>query len=73
MSHFPLLLRYDHELDANSLNAGKQVYEKLISGMYLGELARYAIVHAIEEGIIFEHSRETAMKVIVVQKRRMNI
>eukprot|EP00095_Tigriopus_kingsejongensis_P010460 maker-scaffold333_size203007-snap-gene-0.10 protein:Tk10460 transcript:maker-scaffold333_size203007-snap-gene-0.10-mRNA-1 annotation:"hexokinase" len=46
--------RYDHEMDANSLNPGKQVYEKLLSGMYLGELTRYVLVHAIELGILFE-------------------
>lgn len=28
-------------VDRNSKNTGKQVYEKLISGMYLGELTRY--------------------------------
>ena len=32
--------RWDHRLDQASKNSGKQVYEKLISGMYLGELFR---------------------------------
>lgn len=45
---------YDHELDAKSLNAGKQVYEKLISGMYLGELARLVIEDAMEKGVLFD-------------------
>merc|ERR1712038_2251598 len=43
---------YDHQIDKNSLNPGKQIYEKLISGMYLGELTRILILDAIEKGII---------------------
>jgi len=45
--------RYDHDMDDASLNPGKQIYEKLMSGMYLGELTRHAIVHAMETGILF--------------------
>jgi len=32
--------RYDHELDEQSENVGKQRFEKMVSGMYLGELFR---------------------------------
>jgi hexokinase len=32
--------KYDIELDQMSLNPGKQHYEKMLSGMYLGELVR---------------------------------
>lgn len=39
----PLTL-YDVLLDKNSVNPGRQIYEKLISGMYLGEIVRYALV-----------------------------
>ncbi|XP_063695449.1 hexokinase-1-like [Bolinopsis microptera] len=35
---------YDKQLDASSVNAGKQLYEKMISGMYLGELTRLALL-----------------------------
>ena len=75
--------QYDHQLDKNSINPGKQVrflldlfetlqnvvfffvevYEKLISGMYLGELTRLLIVDAIQKKIlnlpleIFQKSR----------------
>ncbi|KAM3405601.1 hypothetical protein ACQJBY_008227 [Aegilops geniculata] len=36
-SHLPLT-EFDQALDAESLNPGEQIYEKLISGMYLGEI-----------------------------------
>jgi hexokinase len=45
---------YDFQLDKNSRNPSKQVYEKLISGMYLGELVRLVIVRAVEAGVIFD-------------------
>lgn len=34
--------RYDDELDGQSENVGKQRFEKMVSGMYLGELFRLA-------------------------------
>ena len=34
------ITKYDREIDANSVNPGKQIYEKMIAGMYLGEIVR---------------------------------
>ncbi|XP_022245424.1 hexokinase-2-like [Limulus polyphemus] len=48
-----LRTRYDREIDENSLNAGKQLFEKMISGMYMGELVRRVLVHLVEEGLLF--------------------
>jgi len=45
--------KYDHLVDTNSKNQGKQVYEKLISGMYLGELTRYILLDATEKKNLF--------------------
>jgi len=45
--------RWDHAVDAGSKNFGKQVYEKLISGMYLGELFRQVILEAVEKRLLF--------------------
>ncbi len=45
---------YDLKLDKESVNPSRQVYEKLISGMYLGELARLVIVDAIDKGALFD-------------------
>jgi len=43
----------DREVDEESLNPGKQLYEKMISGMYMGEIARRCLVHAIRDGLLF--------------------
>merc|ERR1712098_365302 len=45
--------KYDHLVDNNSKNHGKQVYEKLISGMYLGELTRHILLDATERKNLF--------------------
>ncbi|CAN1180233.1 HXK1 [Linum perenne] len=41
-SHLPLT-EYDKALDIESLNPGDQIFEKVISGMYLGEILRTAL------------------------------
>jgi hexokinase len=41
---------FDQAVDLNSPNPGAQLYEKMISGMYLGELCRLAIVHLHQKG-----------------------
>lgn len=45
--------KYDHEVDAHSLNPGKQLFEKMISGMYMGEVARRVLVYLTNEGLLF--------------------
>lgn len=44
---------YDIEVDKASINPGRQLHEKMISGMYLGELVRLAAVKFANEGIMF--------------------
>ncbi|XP_072334867.1 hexokinase-1-like isoform X2 [Scyliorhinus torazame] len=44
---------YDKEVDAGSINPGKQLFEKMISGFYLGELVRIILVKIIRHGILF--------------------
>ncbi|KAG4072641.1 hypothetical protein HA402_004730 [Bradysia odoriphaga] len=44
---------YDRVIDNQSINSGKQIYEKLISGMYMGEMVRLAILRFIDEGLLF--------------------
>ncbi|KFY25676.1 hypothetical protein V493_04510 [Pseudogymnoascus sp. VKM F-4281 (FW-2241)] len=46
---------YDKSLDADSVNPGIQMFEKRVSGMFLGELLRLAIVALQEEKLIFTH------------------
>jgi len=44
--------RYDQVLDRASHNSGLQQLEKMVSGMYLGEIARLVIVEMIEKGLL---------------------
>lgn len=41
--------QYDIDLDQSSLHPGEQRYEKMLSGMYLGELFRRAVLSAYED------------------------
>ncbi|CAA3014418.1 hexokinase-1 isoform X1 [Olea europaea subsp. europaea] len=51
-SHLPLT-EYDQILDAESLNPGEQIFEKIISGMYLGEIVRRVLCRMAEEASFF--------------------
>jgi hexokinase len=44
---------YDRDVDTNSVNPGKQLHEKMISGMYMGELTRLALERFTKEGLLF--------------------
>jgi hexokinase len=44
---------YDMKLDRHSLNPKKQIFEKMISGMYLGELTRLVLIDLIKSGELF--------------------
>ncbi|KAL7026429.1 hypothetical protein ACKWTF_013910 [Chironomus riparius] len=44
---------YDREMDEFSINKGKQTVEKMISGMYMGELVRLALVRFTKAGLLF--------------------
>ncbi|XP_035219033.1 hexokinase-1-like [Stegodyphus dumicola] len=49
-----LRTEFDHQVDENSLNKGKQLYEKMISGMYMGEIVRRIVVKLANEGLMFK-------------------
>uniref|UniRef100_A0A8C9ZEN4 Hexokinase-2 n=1 Tax=Sander lucioperca TaxID=283035 RepID=A0A8C9ZEN4_SANLU len=44
----------DREIDAGSLNPGKQLFEKMISGLYMGELVRLILVKMTKEQLLFQ-------------------
>ncbi|KAH7294017.1 hypothetical protein KP509_28G052900 [Ceratopteris richardii] len=44
---------YDEDLDSESLNPGEQGFEKLISGMYLGDIVRRVLLRMSEESFLF--------------------
>ena len=50
--HLPYLAE-DREIDEGTPNRGSQHYEKMISGMYLGEMARRACLRASREANLF--------------------
>ncbi|KXS11335.1 hypothetical protein M427DRAFT_138287 [Gonapodya prolifera JEL478] len=47
------LTAYDAQLDGASINPGKQIFEKTIGGMYLGEIARLISVDLAQNGELF--------------------
>jgi hexokinase len=49
----------DESLDAASPNEGKQRFEKMIGGMYLGEISRLLIEHLITHGAILVDESHT--------------
>ncbi|CAL5197841.1 unnamed protein product [Lathyrus oleraceus] len=51
-SHLPLT-PFDTSLDAESSNPGNGIYEKLISGMYLGDIARRVLLEIAQETALF--------------------
>ncbi|XP_045467648.1 hexokinase type 2 isoform X1 [Harmonia axyridis] len=52
---------YDEEIDRHSVNPGKQLHEKMISGMYMGELARLALEKLTKEGLLFSGKGSDAL------------
>ncbi|GJW42060.1 hexokinase-1-like protein [Tanacetum coccineum] len=47
------LTEYDNALDVDSLNPGEQTFEKMISGMYLGEILRRVLYRMANEAALF--------------------
>jgi len=53
---------FDEDLDNNSLNPGRQRLEKMVSGMYLGELARLIFLYLIENKILLKDTANSSFK-----------
>ncbi|PIA64623.1 hypothetical protein AQUCO_00100235v1 [Aquilegia coerulea] len=51
-SHLPMT-EYDQALDNESLNPGDHIFEKIISGMYLGDIVRRVLLRMAEEAAFF--------------------
>ena len=45
--------KWDIKVDENSINPGRQTFEKMISGMYMGELIRQVLVDLMKDDLIF--------------------
>ncbi|XP_039282800.1 hexokinase type 2 isoform X2 [Nilaparvata lugens] len=62
--------QYDCEVDKNSINPGRQLFEKMISGMYMGELARQIIVKFTKDKLLFcGKGSDTLMKKYAFETR----
>ena len=55
--------KWDEEVDAMSLNPGKQTFEKMISGMYMGELVRLVVEDMVEEGLMFLNQNTNRIRI----------
>ncbi|CAF0923065.1 unnamed protein product [Brachionus calyciflorus] len=53
-----LRTEYDTEVDKTSLNPSKQIYEKMMSGMYMGEIVRLIILDLWEKELLFVGHRD---------------
>lgn len=47
------LTRYDNALNRQSSNPGVHIYEKMISGLYLGEIVRQAMIDLLDRRFLF--------------------
>ncbi|KAM9817034.1 hexokinase HKDC1-like [Neosynchiropus ocellatus] len=56
------ITEFDREVDAASINPGKQLFEKMVSGMHQGELVRLIVLKMAKEGWLFDgHVSEALM------------
>ena len=53
-----LITDFDREIDRMSNNPGVHIFEKLISGMYMGRLAAEVLASLINQGIILKTQRD---------------
>ncbi|KAM4637101.1 LOW QUALITY PROTEIN: hexokinase HKDC1-like [Discoglossus pictus] len=53
---------FDKEIDLGSINPGKQLFEKMISGLYMGELVRLILLKMAKRGLLFGGKISTALR-----------
>lgn len=53
---------YDRQVDKHSINPGRQVYEKMISGMYMGEIVRLVLEKLRKNNLIFQGQESEELK-----------
>lgn len=59
--HLPLT-EYDKALDAESINPGDHIFEKLVSGMYLGDIVRRLLLKIAVDAALFGDSIPAKLK-----------
>jgi len=53
---------YDKQIDTDSPRPGQQTFEKMIAGLYLGEVVRLALVDLTDQNYIFENQNITKIR-----------
>uniref|UniRef100_A0A8R1TNX6 Phosphotransferase n=1 Tax=Onchocerca volvulus TaxID=6282 RepID=A0A8R1TNX6_ONCVO len=53
---------FDREVDEQTINPGKQLFEKMISGMYMGEIVRVILAHLARQNLLFNGDYEAISK-----------
>uniref|UniRef100_A0ACD5W045 Uncharacterized protein n=1 Tax=Avena sativa TaxID=4498 RepID=A0ACD5W045_AVESA len=66
-AHLPLT-EFDQALDAESLNPGEQIYEKLTSGMYMGEIVRRILLQMSQQAALFGDSIPPKLEIPYILK-----
>ncbi|KAI9279775.1 hexokinase-domain-containing protein [Sporodiniella umbellata] len=47
---------YDNKMDRESINTQQQLHEKMVAGMYLGEITRNALLDLVDQQLLFKGS-----------------
>lgn len=53
---------FDYQMDKQSLRPGTQLYEKMMAGLYVGEILRLILVTLHEEGKLFQGQDNTRLR-----------
>jgi hexokinase len=56
------LTTFDHQLDKHSVRPGTQIYEKMVAGLYIGEMLRLILLTLHEEGRLFKDQDVTRLR-----------
>ncbi|MEQ2308969.1 hypothetical protein AMECASPLE_033743 [Ameca splendens] len=56
-----ILTEFDKVVDKTSINPGVHIFEKMISGMYLGEVVRLVLIKLTEEKLLFKGEASAAL------------
>ncbi|KAG1149544.1 hypothetical protein G6F37_000154 [Rhizopus arrhizus] len=55
------LTRFDNKLDRQSINPHAQIYEKMVSGMYLGEITRNVLIEMIDRELLLKRPSHNSL------------
>ncbi|KAJ5362392.1 Hexokinase [Penicillium brevicompactum] len=57
------LTPFDHQIDRQSSRPGTQIYEKMVAGLYIGEMLRLIMLTLHEKGVLFKGQDVTRLRV----------